>query len=127
MAGHRNLVVWKKSMAFVTELYLVTQTFPRDELYGLVSQLRRAAVSIPSNLAEGYGRNSTRELHQYIGNARGSAAEVETQIEIARDLGYLKPEAAKALVAKIAEIGRMLTGLRDWSEEEIGKGRAPSR
>ena len=114
-------------MAFVVEIYKATQSFPKDEVYGLVSQLRRAAVSIPSNLAEGYGRNSTRELHQFIGNSRGSAAEVETQVEIARDLGFIANERAERLLADIAEIGRMLTGLRDWSEQESDKGRRDAR
>lgn len=108
-------------MAFVVAIYRATQSFPNHELYGLVSQIRRAAVSVPSNLAEGYGRNSPKELHHFIGNARGSIAEVETQIEIARDLGYLQTSAAADLLNSAAEIGRMLTGLRDWSEKESAK------
>ena len=116
MPGHRDLVAWQLAMEMVREIYRVTRTFPRDELYGLVSQLRRAAVSVPSNLAEGYGRNSPKELHHYLGQARGSLAEVETQIEIARDLGYVDTAAARELLAKIARVGRLLTGLRNWSE-----------
>ncbi len=108
-------------MEFVLAVYRATQAFPKDELYGLVSQLRRAAVSVPSNLAEGYGRNSTKELHHFIGNSRGSIAEVETQIEIARDLGYLNPTRAAELLAAAGEIGRMLTGLREWSEQQTSK------
>ena len=103
-------------MELVTEIYSVTQSFPRQEMYGLVAQLRRAAVSIPSNLAEGYGRNSPKELHQFIGHARGSLAEVETQIEIAQNLGYLKIEVAAQLQARVAHLVRMITGLRAWSE-----------
>jgi four helix bundle protein len=103
-------------MELVREIYRVTRTFPKDEQYGLVSQLRRAAVSIPSNLAERYGRNTRKELHQYIGRARGSLCEVETQVEIAGDLGYLEVRTARELLAKIARVGRLLTGLRDWSE-----------
>jgi len=102
-------------MELVTEIYRVTRTFPKDELYGLTSQLRRAAVSVPSNLAEGYSRNSPKELHQFIGHARGSLAEVETQIEIAQNLGYVNPAAAADLLSRIAELGRVLTGLRAWS------------
>ncbi len=116
MQGYRDLVAWKKSMELITEVYSVTKSFPKDELYGLVGQLRRAAVSIPSNLAEGYGRNSPNELHQFIGHARGSLAEVETQIEIAGNLGYLRREVAAQLQARIAHLGRMITGLRAWSE-----------
>jgi len=117
MRGHRDLVVWQKAMDLVTEIYRVTIRFPKEELYGLVSQLRRAAVSIPSNLAEGHGRNSRNEFHHFIGQARGSLAEVETQIEIAKNLDYLSQETALELLAEVDELGRMLTGLRTWSEK----------
>lgn len=116
MPGYRDLVAWKKAMELVIEIYSVTQGFPKEERYGLVSQLRRAAVSVPSNLAEGYGRNSPSELHQFIGHARGSLAEVETQIDIAHNLGYLKAETTAQLQARVAHLGRMITGLRAWSE-----------
>ena len=116
MRGHRDLVVWQKSMAFVTEIYRVTRSFPRDELYGLSSQIRRAAVSVPSNLAEGHGRNSRREFHQFIGQARGSLVELETQLEIAQNLGYLSGPASAQLLSKASEIARMLNGLKVWSE-----------
>ncbi len=89
MGGHENLVVWKGAMEFTRDVYRVTERFPQRELYCLAKQLRRAAVSVPSNIAEGYGRNSRNELHQFVGIARGSLAEVETQIELARMLGYL--------------------------------------
>ncbi len=102
-------------MELVTEVYKVTRTFPKDEWYGLVAQLRRAAVSVPSNVAEGYGRNSRNELHHFVGQARGSLAEIETQVEIARNLGYLTNEVTSELLGRIAEVGRMLTGLRAWS------------
>ncbi len=114
MQGHRDFV-WQKAMELVTEIYPATRTFPRDELYGMVNQLRRAAVSVPSNVAKGYSRNSRNELHHFIGQARGSLAEVETQIEIAKNLGYLGPEVASELLSRVAQIGRMLTGLRAWS------------
>lgn len=90
--GHRDLLVWQKGMALVTEIYRVTKEFPKDELYGLTNQLRRAAVSIPSNVAEGYARNSRNELHHFLGQARGSLAELETQIEIAMNLGYMSEQ-----------------------------------
>jgi four helix bundle protein len=102
-------------MELVTEIYRITRDFPRDELYGLVSQLRRAAVSVPSNLAEGYGRNARNEFHQFVGVARGSLAEVETQIEIAKNLRYITEESCAELLSRADEVGRVLTGLRTWS------------
>ena len=116
MKGHRDLVVWQKAMEFVTDIYRVTRNFPKDELYALTAQIRRAAVSVPSNLAEGHGRNSRKEFRQFIGQARGSLTELETQLEIARNLGYLEPTAASELLAKATEIAKMLNGLRVWSE-----------
>src|SRR5580700_8253477 len=108
---YRDLVVWKKSMALVLEVYRCTQTFPKTETYGLTSQLRRAAVSIPSNIAEGQARLSTGEFKQFLGNARGSLMEVETQILIARDLGYLNQDQSDCLLSAAAEVGRILNGL----------------
>jgi four helix bundle protein len=91
--SYRDLVAWNKAMELVTEIYRVTRNFPKEELFGLMSQLRRAAVSIPSNIAEGKGRLSKGEFRQFLGNARGSLAEVETQILIAQNLSYLdEPE-----------------------------------
>lgn len=115
MGGHRDLVAWQKAMQLVKEIYRATESFPRHELYGLANQLRRAAVSIPSNLAEGAARNSRKEFHQFIGTARGSLAEVETQVEIARDLSYVQEPVASDLLVRVAEVGRMLSGLRTWS------------
>jgi four helix bundle protein len=109
--SYRDLVVWKKSMAFVLDVYRCTQAFPKIETYGLTSQLRRAAVSVPSNIAEGQARRSTGEFKQFLGNARGSLTEVETQILIARDLGYLEQNQGETLLGGAAEIGRMLNGL----------------
>lgn len=118
MRGHRDLVAWQKAMELVKEIYRVTHAFPKEELYGLTSQLRRAAVSIPSNLAEGHGRASRREFHVFIGHARGSLLEIETQLEIARDLGYLPAQEASKLLAQASEVGRVLNGLRAWSESK---------
>ena len=115
MNGHRDLIVWQKAMDIVTQLYKVTRSFPKCELYGLVSQMRRAAVSVPSNIAEGYGRNSRNELHHFVGQARGSLSELETQVEIAKNLGYLEADTCTDLLSDIARVGRLLTGLRDWS------------
>jgi four helix bundle protein len=118
MRGHRDLLVWQKAMELVTVVYESTRKFPKDELYGLVSQLRRSAVSVPSNIAEGYCRNSRNEFHHFLGQARGSLAELETQIEIAGNLGYLSDECTTELLAKSTRVARMLTGLRDWSERK---------
>jgi four helix bundle protein len=117
LRGYRDLRAWQQAMGLVTEIYRVTRTFPKEELYGLVSQIRRAAVSIPSNLAEGHGRNSRNEFRQFIGQARGSLLEVETQLEIAKNLGYVKAEVADALMEQAEAVGKMLTGLRSWTEK----------
>jgi four helix bundle protein len=115
MPGYKDLAAWQKAMSLVTDIYRVTRGFPKEEIFGLTSQIRRAAVSVPSNIAGGYGRNSRNEFHHFIGQARGSLAELETQIEIACNLGYLPAEICSDLLARLAEVGRMLTGLRSWS------------
>jgi four helix bundle protein len=109
--SYRDLFVWKKSMALVLDVYRCTQAFPKIETYGLTSQLRRAAVSVPSNIAEGQARLSTGEFKQFLGNARGSLVEVETQILIARNLGYLEKDQSETLLGAAAEVGRILNGL----------------
>lgn len=98
-------------MSLVLNVYRCTQTFPKIETYGLTSQLRRAVVSVPSNIAEGQARLSTGEFKQSLGNARGSLMEVETQILIARNLGYLDQNQSDSLLADAAEVGRILNGL----------------
>jgi four helix bundle protein len=98
-------------MEFVAEIYRVTRTFPRDEAYSLTGQLRRAAVSVPSNLAEGQARYSRCEFYRFLQVARGSMAEIETQIEIAVTLDYLTPASARSLLCKTAELGGILNGL----------------
>jgi four helix bundle protein len=92
-----------------------------DEIYGLTSQLRRSAVSVPSNLAEGHGRTSRPDFHRFIAQARGSLLEVETQLEIARNLGYLSQSAAATLLSEASEVGRIINGLRSWSEKDIAR------
>jgi four helix bundle protein len=105
----QDLLVWQKAMNLVIQIYDVTRRFPKEELFGLTSQIRRAAVSIPSNIAEGQGRLSRGEFRQFLGNARGSMAELETQLLIAEHLGYL--QNAESLFRDLAEVGRMLNGL----------------
>jgi four helix bundle protein len=88
----RDLLLWQRAMQSTEAIYLLTHDFPRDELYGLTSQIRRAAVSIPSNIAEGQGRGGHGEFRQFLLFARGSSCEIETQLEIARRLGFGKPQ-----------------------------------
>jgi four helix bundle protein len=105
----KDLIVWQKSMAFVVNVYRVTRDFPKEEIYGLTSQIRRAAVSIPSNIAEGQARRTTGEFLQFLGHARGSLAEVETQLLISKELGYLADP--QTLITQLSEISRILAGL----------------
>jgi four helix bundle protein len=125
MKGYRDLVVWQKVMELVTDVYQVTSDFPKHELYGLTGQIRRAAVSVPGNLDEGHGRTSRREFHRFISQARGSLVEVETRLEIARNLSSLTTPAASELLAKAGRVGRMLNGLRAWSESREGSKPTP--
>jgi four helix bundle protein len=90
MKTHKDLNVWKNSMDLAEKIYLITNDFPNEELYGLVSQIRRCAVSIPSNIAEGFARNSTKELIQFLHIASGSISELETHLILSQRLGYLK-------------------------------------
>jgi len=98
-------------MELVTEIYRVTKKFPKEEIFGLISQLRRAAISIPSNIAEGKARLSKGEFRQFLGNARGSLAELETQILIAQNLKYLDEVEANRTLAILGEVGKVLNGL----------------
>jgi four helix bundle protein len=109
--SYRDLIAWQKSIEFVSAIYAVTSRFPKEELYGLTSQLRRAAVSIPSNIAEGQGRKSEGEFRHFLHNFTGSLMEVETQLTIANMPGFLSDEESAKLLASAAEIGRILNGL----------------
>ncbi len=109
--SYRDLIVWQKAVELVTEIYRVTRQFPKDEIYGLSSQIRRAAVSVPCNIAEGQGRLTRGEFHQFLGYARGSLLEMETQVVIAGNLGYLQEDQANRLLELSAEVGRILNGL----------------
>jgi len=109
--SYRDLVAWQKAMELVTDIYRTTQAFPDSERFGLTAQLRRAAVSVPSNVAEGQGRISTGEFKQFLGHARGSLLEVETQIVIAGNLGYFTRDQSGNLLKRTIEVGRILNGL----------------
>lgn len=89
MRNFRELIAWQKSIGFVTKIYKSTQNFPKEEVFGLTSQIRRCSISIPSNIAEGYGRNSDTELIRFMNIAMGSLFELQTQLEIAHSIGYL--------------------------------------
>jgi len=111
MRPHEKLDVWKKSVDFVVAIYKATESFPKDERFGLTSQLRRAAVLIPANIAEDAARRSDKEFAHFLSNSQGSASEVETELLIARRLSYLQEGNYGSLVFSLDEIGRMLTGL----------------
>jgi four helix bundle protein len=108
---YTDLVVWQKAMDLAVDIYRLTREFPREELYGLTSQMRRCAVSVASNIAEGKGRFSKKELVQFLYRARGSLLELETQLIISTPAGYMPQEECDRLRARSAEIGRMLNGL----------------
>ena len=109
--SYKDLLVWQKAMVLVTNTYQATGRFPKAELFGLTSQARRAAVSIPSNVAEGQARLSEREFRHFLSHARGSLVELETQLQIAENLGYLGRDEMTQLMQSCAELGRMLNGL----------------
>jgi len=108
---YQQLIAWLKAIDLVSDIYSLTSAFPRDEIYGLTSQLRRAAVSIPSNIAEGQGRATKGEFIQFLCHARGSLYEVETQVVISRNLGYLALEQQQSISEALGELGRILNGL----------------
>lgn len=111
MSSYKDLFVWQKSIQLVTDIYKLTKVFPKDEYYGLVSQMQRAAVSIPSNIAEGNERNSNKEFAHFLYIAKGSLAELETQIIIAEKLDYVTGNQITNILSNCQEIGRMINGL----------------
>jgi four helix bundle protein len=110
---YRDLIAWQKAMDLVEDVYRLTQSFPREELYGLTNQVRRAAVSIPSNIAEGQGRGVGAEFAHHLRIANGSRQEVETQILIAVRLEYISQGDADVVLERCFEVGRIIWGLRD--------------
>lgn len=109
----RDLRVWQAGIELVRIVYELTSKFPRHEIYGLASQMQRAAVSVPSNIAEGHTRESTKEYLQHLSIAQASLAELETQLEIAKQLGYVSVDDAMRLLDKISALGRQLFALRN--------------
>ena len=116
---HKDLNVWVQSVDFVTEIYKVTKCFPKEEAYGLQGQIRRAAISIPSNISEGASRNSKKEFIQFLFVALGSASELETQIVISEKIGYI--EKVDDLLKKIETIKKMLNGLITYLKKNSKK------
>lgn len=111
MRPHQKLDAWGKSVDLVVEVYKATERFPKEEKYGLTSQIRRAAVSVPANIAEGAGRYSQKEFAHFVSNAQGSASELETELIIAHRLGYLSEALFIQLITDLERIGRLITGL----------------
>jgi len=108
---YRDLVVWQKSMTLVTEIYKITKIFPKDEIYGLVTQMRRCAISIPSNIAEGYGRNSTNDYIRFLRISIGSLNERQTQLEISHNLNYFEEKDFRKFYESSREVERMISSL----------------
>lgn len=109
--SHRDLIVWQKAMELVVVVYEICKSFPKEETSGLTSQLRRAAVSIPANIAEGQGRRLPREFTQFLANARGSLLELDTLLELAKQIGYISETQHFAIQERVDEVGRLLNGL----------------
>jgi len=117
----RDLLVWQKSIDLVVIVYRLTRNFPREECYGLTAQMRRTAVSIPSNIAEGQGRLSTGEFRQFLGIARGSNCELQTQLEIARKLGFGNTEDLGSAEKMSREIGKMTYAILEKTRPRISR------
>ena len=109
--SHKDLEVWKRSIELVTKIYNITNNFPNEELYGITSQIRRSAISIPSNISEGAGRQYRKELIQFLYVSLGSLAELETQLIISENLKYLNKNDSEDIQTELTEIRRMILGL----------------
>jgi len=109
--NYRDLIVWQKAMALARQIYVLSGQLPKSETYGLLAQIRRAAISVPSNIAEGHGRLTDLQFRHFLGNARGSLYELQTQIELAADLGYFEKEQVRKLMEQGAEVARLMNGL----------------
>ena len=111
MMTHKDLDVWKKSIALVASIYKITSLFPKEEIYGLTSQIRRSAISIPSNIAEGAARNHSNEFRQFLYISLASAAELETQLIISNMLNFVDNQKSEELIHELNSISKMLQGL----------------
>ena len=111
MGPYQNLTVWQKAMVLAKDIYTVTANFPKGETYGLVSQMRRCVVSIPSNIAEGYGRGTNKDLVHFLYTSLGSSNELETQLLLSREFAYLSEEDASMLLQLNEQVNKMLSSL----------------
>jgi four helix bundle protein len=127
MPAYKKLDAWQLSMAFVEQCYKATASFPREELYGLTGQIRRAAVSIPANVAEGYCRRKTKVYAHHVSISLGSHGEVETCIELAHRLGFLSTKMRDTLDGELEVIGKLLSGLHRSLEEKMARKEAEAR
>ena len=116
---YKDLIVWQKSMELVSDVYSISKTFPVEEKFGIVSQLNRAAVSIPSNIAEGWGRETSKNYSQFLRISRGSLMELETLIIISKNLGFIEKEKQELISNRIEEVGKILQGLIKGIQQKI--------
>lgn len=116
---YKDLLVWQKAMSLVVEVYKITKMLPKEETFGLSDQMRRAAVSIPSNIAEGYGRQTPKSYAQFLTIARGSAFELETQLLLCQKIHHLSSENTNTLISSISEITRMLTSIINKLHQQL--------
>ena len=121
LVQHHNLDAWRESIDLVKLIYEATKTFPKHELFGLVSQMRRAAVSVPSNIAEGAARFSQQEFLRFLGIARGSLMELETQVIIASEIAYLEKASFEKIMAQVERTFAILSGLISSTRTRTGK------
>lgn len=119
MGTFRELIIWEKSMAIVTSIYITTKSFPKDEMFGLTSQLRRCSVSIPSNIAEGFGRNSDTEFSRFLTIANGSLYELQTQLQVALNVGYLQENDFNVIYGESRELEAILASFSKKVKERI--------
>lgn len=117
--NYRELIVWQKSMAAAKETYSLTDKLPKEEIFSLSNQMRRAAVSIPSNIAEGYGRGSDAEFARYLRISHGSLSELETQLLLCKEIGYLKEYEIEPTLNILQEIGKMINSLLAKTKTEV--------
>ena len=125
--SYRDLIAWQKAFSLVIEVYRDTDLFPKSEMYGLTGQIRRAAVSVVSNIAEGQGRKSRGEFEQFLGHAKGSLAELETQLLLANALGYLSNDRLNELLARCDAVSRLVNGLMQSLRAEASTEKRETR